>query len=51
MSNDVYALQDYPLHNLSEYAGWALNSETTQSASKDSPCSAITESKDSGNFV
>ncbi|MDQ9888719.1 molybdenum cofactor biosysnthesis protein MoeA [Acinetobacter pittii] len=36
-ASDVYALQDYPLHNLSEYAGWALNSETTQSASKDSP--------------
>ncbi len=36
-ASDVYASQDYPLHNLSEYAGWALNSETTQSASKDSP--------------
>lgn len=36
-ASDIYALQDYPLHNLSEYAGWALNSETTQSASKDSP--------------
>lgn len=36
-ASDVYALQDYPLHNLSEYAGWALNSETTQSASKHSP--------------
>lgn len=36
-ASDVYALRDYPLHNLSEYAGWALNSETTQSASKDSP--------------
>lgn len=36
-ASDVYALQDYPLHNLSEYAGWALKSETTQSASKDSP--------------
>lgn len=36
-ASDIYALQDYPLHNLSEYAGWALNSETTQFASKDSP--------------
>jgi molybdopterin biosynthesis enzyme len=36
-ASDVYASQNYPLHNLSEYAGWALNSETTQSASKDSP--------------
>ncbi|MCU4548758.1 molybdenum cofactor biosysnthesis protein MoeA [Acinetobacter pittii] len=36
-ASDVYASQDYPLHNLSEYAGWAFNSETTQSASKDSP--------------
>lgn len=36
-ASDVYALQDYPLHNLSEYTGWAINSETTQSASKESP--------------
>ncbi|MDO7477974.1 molybdenum cofactor biosysnthesis protein MoeA [Acinetobacter baumannii] len=36
-ASDVYALQDYPLHNLSEYAGWAINSETTQTASIESP--------------
>lgn len=36
-ASDVYALQDYPLHNLSEYMGWAINSETTQSANKESP--------------
>lgn len=36
-ASDVYALQDYPLHNLSEYAGWAINSEITQNASTESP--------------
>ncbi|WP_417644133.1 molybdenum cofactor biosysnthesis protein MoeA [Acinetobacter baumannii] len=36
-ARDVYALQDYPLHNLSEYAGWAINSEITQTASIESP--------------
>lgn len=36
-ARDVYAVQDYPLHNLSEYAGWAINSETTQTASIESP--------------
>lgn len=33
-SSDVYALQDYPPHNLSAYVGWAVNSELTQTASK-----------------
>ncbi|HAV5468077.1 TPA: molybdenum cofactor biosysnthesis protein MoeA [Acinetobacter baumannii] len=36
-ARDVYAVQDYPLHNLSEYAGWAINSEITQTASIESP--------------
>lgn len=36
-ASDVYAVQDYPLHNLSEYAGWAINSEITQTASIESP--------------
>ncbi|MNI10118.1 Molybdopterin molybdenumtransferase [compost metagenome] len=36
-ASDVYALQDYPLHNLSGYTGWAINSEITQTASKESP--------------
>lgn len=36
-ASDVYALQDYPLHNLSGYAGWAINSEITESATKESP--------------
>ncbi|MDC5641339.1 molybdenum cofactor biosysnthesis protein MoeA [Acinetobacter baumannii] len=36
-ARDVYALQDYPLYNLSEYAGWAINSEITQTASIESP--------------
>lgn len=36
-ASDVYALQDYPLHNLSGYAGWAINSEITQNASTESP--------------
>ncbi|WP_151828012.1 molybdenum cofactor biosysnthesis protein MoeA [Acinetobacter oleivorans] len=36
-ASDVYALQDYPLHNLSGYAGWAINSEITHTASKESP--------------
>lgn len=35
-ASDVYALQDYPLHNLSGYAGWAINSEITQTTSKES---------------
>ncbi|MNE13062.1 Molybdopterin molybdenumtransferase [compost metagenome] len=36
-ASDVYALQNYPLHNLSGYTGWAINSEITQTASKESP--------------
>ncbi|ELY2878470.1 molybdenum cofactor biosysnthesis protein MoeA, partial [Acinetobacter baumannii] len=36
-ASEVYAVQDYPLHNLSEYAGWAINSEITQTASIESP--------------
>ncbi|MFW1838017.1 molybdenum cofactor biosysnthesis protein MoeA [Acinetobacter gyllenbergii] len=36
-ASDVYALQDYPANNLSAYAGWAINSESTQTASKQHP--------------
>lgn len=34
---DIYALQDYPTHNLSAYTGWAISSELTQAASKQRP--------------
>lgn len=34
---DIYALQDYPTHNLSAYIGWAISSELTQAASKQRP--------------
>lgn len=36
-ASDVYALQDYPPHNLSAYVGWTINSESTQTVSKEHP--------------
>lgn len=36
-ATDIHALQDYPIHNLSAYTGWAINSESTQAASKQRP--------------
>lgn len=36
-ARDVHALQDYPTNNLSAYIGWAINSESTQNASKQRP--------------
>ncbi|WP_038344544.1 molybdenum cofactor biosysnthesis protein MoeA [Acinetobacter sp. A47] len=36
-ATDVHALQDYPAHNLSAYTGWAINAESTRTASKQQP--------------
>ncbi|MCH7337428.1 molybdenum cofactor biosysnthesis protein MoeA [Acinetobacter sp. NIPH 2699] len=36
-ASDVYALQEYPANNLSAYTGWSINSESTQTASKQHP--------------
>ncbi|OEC91186.1 hypothetical protein A9Z07_17295 [Acinetobacter sp. YK3] len=36
-ANDIHALQDYPIHNISAYTDWAINSESTQVASKQRP--------------
>lgn len=36
-AHDVHALQYYPPHHLSAYTGWSINSESTQTASKQNP--------------
>lgn len=36
-ADDLYALQDFPLHNFSAYEGWAIDSNITQQASSQNP--------------